>query len=155
MVVVDDGLLENTDVTHGLKEDGLSFSYVQSYVQRPLSSAAFGDFRKGHLQSLHIAVYVPAFPITPSTEIPQYVANYIANGEIDTEFIPVESEHSSMSAAVGACGVHRRHCLHFSLSHTGVEVRHSPVWNSLEVAAWKNVSSAFCARRYARIPPFR
>ena len=44
---------------------------------------------------------MPAFPITPSTEIPQYVANYIANGEIDTEFIPVESEHSSMSATVG------------------------------------------------------
>ena len=30
---------------------------------------------------------MPAFPITPSTEIPQYVATYIANGEIDTEFI--------------------------------------------------------------------
>lgn len=45
---------------------------------------------------------MPAFPITPSTEIPQYVANYIANGEIDTEFITVESEHSSMSAALGA-----------------------------------------------------
>ena len=34
---------------------------------------------------------MPAFPITPSTEIPQYVATYIANGEIDTEFIHVES----------------------------------------------------------------
>ena len=45
---------------------------------------------------------MPAFPITPSTEIPQYVATFIANGEIDTEFIPVESEHSSMSAAIGA-----------------------------------------------------
>ena len=45
---------------------------------------------------------MPAFPITPSTEIPQYVANYIANGEIDTEFIHVESEHSAMSAALGA-----------------------------------------------------
>jgi len=44
----------------------------------------------------------PAFPITPSTEIPQYYATYIANGEVDTEFIPVESEHSSMSAAIGA-----------------------------------------------------
>ena len=44
----------------------------------------------------------PAFPITPSTEIPQYVANYIANGEIDTEFIHVESEHSAMSATLGA-----------------------------------------------------
>lgn len=45
---------------------------------------------------------MPAFPITPSTEIPQLVANYIANGEIDTEFIPVESEHSAMSATIGA-----------------------------------------------------
>lgn len=45
---------------------------------------------------------MPAFPITPSTEIPQFVASMIANGEIDTEFIPVESEHSSMSAAMGA-----------------------------------------------------
>lgn len=45
---------------------------------------------------------MPAFPITPSTEIPQFVASMIANGEIDTEFIPVESEHSSMSAAIGS-----------------------------------------------------
>ncbi len=45
---------------------------------------------------------MPAFPITPSTEIPQLVSSYIANGEMDTEFIPVESEHSSMSAAIGA-----------------------------------------------------
>ncbi|MBR5597360.1 MAG: pyruvate ferredoxin oxidoreductase [Lachnospiraceae bacterium] len=45
---------------------------------------------------------MPAFPITPSTEIPQMVSSYIANGEVDTEFIPVESEHSSMSAAIGA-----------------------------------------------------
>lgn len=45
---------------------------------------------------------MPAFPITPSTEIPQFVSTMISNGEIDTEFIPVESEHSSMSAAIGA-----------------------------------------------------
>ena len=45
---------------------------------------------------------MPAFPITPSTEIPQLVSTYIANGQMDTEFIPVESEHSSMSATIGA-----------------------------------------------------
>ena len=45
---------------------------------------------------------MPAFPITPSTEIPQMVSSYIANGEIDTEFVPVESEHSAMSAAIGS-----------------------------------------------------
>ena len=45
---------------------------------------------------------MPAFPITPSTEIPQMVSTMVANGQIDTEFVPVESEHSSMSAAIGA-----------------------------------------------------
>lgn len=50
---------------------------------------------------------MPAFPITPSTELPQFVSNFIANGEIDTEFIPVESEHSSMSAAIGASAAER------------------------------------------------
>ena len=45
---------------------------------------------------------IAAFPITPSTEIPQYVSNYKANGLIDTEFITVESEHSAMSACIGA-----------------------------------------------------
>jgi len=45
---------------------------------------------------------VAAFPITPSTEIPQYFSKYIADGETDTLFIPVESEHSAMSACIGA-----------------------------------------------------
>ena len=43
-----------------------------------------------------------AFPITPSTEIPQYFAQYVADGQVDTEFVTVESEHSSMSACMGA-----------------------------------------------------
>ncbi|ADO76236.1 2-ketoisovalerate ferredoxin oxidoreductase subunit alpha [Halanaerobium praevalens] len=43
-----------------------------------------------------------AFPITPSTEIPQYFSKYVANGSVDTEFVPVESEHSAMSACVGS-----------------------------------------------------
>ncbi len=42
------------------------------------------------------------FPITPSTEIPQYFAQYVADGKVDTEFICVESEHSAMSACLGA-----------------------------------------------------
>lgn len=43
-----------------------------------------------------------AFPITPSTEIPEYFANYVANGEVDTEYVTVESEHSSMSVCIAA-----------------------------------------------------
>lgn len=45
---------------------------------------------------------VAAYPITPSTEIPQYFSNFVANGSVDTEFIPVESEHSAISACIGA-----------------------------------------------------
>lgn len=45
---------------------------------------------------------VAAFPITPSTEIPQYFSNFVANGTVDTEFVAVESEHSAMSACIGA-----------------------------------------------------
>lgn len=45
---------------------------------------------------------VAAYPITPSTEIPQYFSNFVANGTVDTEFIAVESEHSAMSACIGA-----------------------------------------------------
>ena len=44
----------------------------------------------------------PAFPITPSTEIPQYFSSYVANCQVDTVFVPVESEHSSMSATIAA-----------------------------------------------------
>ena len=52
----------------------------------------------------------PAFPITPSTEIPQYFASFAANGQVDTEFIPVESEHSSAAGAraltaTSSCGL--------------------------------------------------
>ena len=45
---------------------------------------------------------VAAFPITPSTEIPQYFSTFVNNGAVDTEFVAVESEHSAMSACVGA-----------------------------------------------------
>ncbi len=45
---------------------------------------------------------VAAFPITPSTEVPQYFSSFVANGKVDTEFVPVESEHSAMSACIGA-----------------------------------------------------
>lgn len=42
------------------------------------------------------------FPITPSTEIPQYYAEYVADGKVSTEFVCMESEHSALSACLGA-----------------------------------------------------
>ena len=46
--------------------------------------------------------FMGAFPITPSTEIPQYFSTYVDNGEVDTKFVAVESEHSAMSTCIGA-----------------------------------------------------
>lgn len=46
---------------------------------------------------------VAAYPITPATEIVQIFAGYVADGVVKTEFVPVESEHSAMSACIGAC----------------------------------------------------
>jgi len=43
-----------------------------------------------------------AYPITPQTEMMHKFAAYVADGEVDTEFVRVESEHSAMSAVVGA-----------------------------------------------------
>ncbi len=71
----------------------------------------------------------PAFPITPSTEIPQYFAQYVADGEVDTEFIPVESEHSSMSAAIGASAAGARSLT--ATSSCGMAL----MWEELYVAA--------------------
>ena len=45
---------------------------------------------------------VAAYPITPSTEIPQYFSTFVANGSVDSDFVAVESEHSAMSACIGA-----------------------------------------------------
>ena len=45
---------------------------------------------------------VPAYPITPQTQIVETFAHFVADGKVETEMIRVESEHSAMSAAVGA-----------------------------------------------------
>jgi pyruvate ferredoxin oxidoreductase alpha subunit len=45
---------------------------------------------------------VAAYPITPSTEAVQVFSEYVANGKVHTEYVAVESEHSAMSACIGA-----------------------------------------------------
>ncbi len=47
---------------------------------------------------------VPVYPITPQTTISEYLATFVADGDLDAEYIRVESEHSAISAAVGASG---------------------------------------------------
>ena len=45
---------------------------------------------------------VPAYPITPQTELISHIATLIANGEMDAQYIKVEGEHTAMAAACGA-----------------------------------------------------
>lgn len=51
---------------------------------------------------------VAAYPITPQTEIVQIFSNYVSDGLVPTEYVPVESEHSAMSATVGSAAAGAR-----------------------------------------------
>lgn len=46
---------------------------------------------------------IAAYPITPQTHIVEHLSELVADGELDAAFIPVESEHSAMSACLGVC----------------------------------------------------
>lgn len=51
---------------------------------------------------------VAAYPITPQSEIVEYFSQFVADGEVDSEVITVESEHSAMSACVGSAAAGAR-----------------------------------------------
>jgi len=48
------------------------------------------------------AQVIPAYPITPQTQIVEMLSEMCANGDLDARFIKVESEHSAMAASIGA-----------------------------------------------------
>ncbi|HEX78930.1 MAG TPA: pyruvate ferredoxin oxidoreductase [Dehalococcoidia bacterium] len=56
----------------------------------------------GEMVKMADADVIAAYPITPQTHIVEHLAELVANGELDAEYIPVESEHSAMSACLGA-----------------------------------------------------
>jgi pyruvate ferredoxin oxidoreductase alpha subunit len=62
----------------------------------------------GEVVKLAKADVVAAYPITPQTHIVEHLAELVANGELDAEFVPVESEHSAMSACLGSAAVGAR-----------------------------------------------
>ncbi len=74
----------------------------QLYVGLTGNEAVATAFRQARP---HVA---PAFPITPQTEMMHKYADFVSNGEVDTEMILVESEHSAMSAAVGSAATGAR-----------------------------------------------
>ncbi|MGC8606056.1 MAG: ferredoxin oxidoreductase [Vulcanisaeta sp.] len=65
---------------------------------------------------------IAAYPITPQTTIIEKLAELVANGEIDAEYIPVESEHSALSAVVGAAAAGAR--VFTATSAQGLEFMH-------------------------------
>jgi pyruvate ferredoxin oxidoreductase alpha subunit len=51
---------------------------------------------------------IAAYPITPQTHIVEHLSELVANGELEAEFVPVESEHSAMSVCAGTSAVGAR-----------------------------------------------
>jgi pyruvate ferredoxin oxidoreductase alpha subunit len=51
---------------------------------------------------------IAAYPITPQTHIVEHLAELVANGDLDAQYIPVESEHSAMSACLGSAAAGAR-----------------------------------------------
>ena len=62
----------------------------------------------GEVVKLANADVIAAYPITPQTHVVEHLAELVANGELDAQYIPVESEHSAMSACLGASAVGAR-----------------------------------------------
>ena len=48
---------------------------------------------------------IPVYPITPQTTISEYLAQFVADGDLKSEYIRVESEHSAISAALKRFGL--------------------------------------------------
>jgi len=67
-----------------------------------------GSFAIAEAVKLANADVVAAYPITPQTHIVERLAELVANGELNAEYIPVESEHSAMSACLGSSAVGAR-----------------------------------------------
>ncbi len=69
---------------------------------------------------------VAAYPITPQTHIVEDLAELVADGELDAAYIPVESEHSAMSACLGAAAVGAR--AFTATAGQGLELMHEVVY---------------------------
>jgi pyruvate ferredoxin oxidoreductase alpha subunit len=72
---------------------------------------------------------VAAYPITPQTAIVETYSKYVADGRVHTEYINVESEHSSLSAAIGASAAGAR--VATATSSQGLAL----MWEELHIAA--------------------
>ncbi|MCX6008680.1 MAG: pyruvate ferredoxin oxidoreductase [Chloroflexi bacterium] len=85
-----------------------------------------GSFAIAEAAKLARVEAVAAYPITPQTHIVERLAEFVANGELDTEYIPVESEHSAMSACLGTSAVGAR--TFTATASQGLELMHEVLY---------------------------
>jgi len=69
---------------------------------------------------------VAAYPITPQTHIVEHIAELVADGELDAEYIPVESEHSALSACLGSAAAGAR--TFTATAGQGLELMHETLY---------------------------
>lgn len=77
-------------------------------VEKQLMLNVNGDEAVAYAVKQSYVDVVAAYPITPQTIIVERFSEFVANGEVHTEFVAVESEHSAMSACVGAAATGAR-----------------------------------------------
>jgi pyruvate ferredoxin oxidoreductase alpha subunit len=69
---------------------------------------------------------VAAYPITPQTHIVEHLSELVADGHLDAEFIPVESEHSAMSCCIGSSAAGAR--TYTATSSQGLALMHEMIY---------------------------
>ncbi len=69
---------------------------------KPIRKVVSGNYAAAYAVKHARVQVVAAYPITPQTSIIEKIAEFIANGEVDIQYVPVESEHSAMAATIGA-----------------------------------------------------
>jgi len=79
-----------------------------------------------HAVQLARAEVIAAYPITPQTHIVEHLSSLVANGELDAEYITVESEHSALSACLGSMATGAR--TYTATSSQGLALMHEIVF---------------------------
>ena len=61
-----------------------------------------GNYASAYGSKVCRAEVISAYPITPQTSVVEKIANLVASGEMKTQFVKVESEHSAMATLIAA-----------------------------------------------------
>ncbi|MCX8174342.1 MAG: pyruvate synthase subunit PorA [Thermoplasmata archaeon] len=85
-----------------------------------------GNMATAYAAKLARVEVIPAYPITPSTLFPEKISEFVANGELKCQFIKCESEHSAMSACIGASATGAR--VATATSSQGLALMHEVVF---------------------------